>query len=174
MADNPVVIVPYDPGWPRQFEEERVLLARIFRDTSVVIEHVGSTAVPELGAKPIIDMMVGVSALSEVESRIPQLESHGYEYVSAHEAQLPERRFFQKPRSGSRTHHLHAVVRDGAFWRRHLLFRDHLRAFPEAATAYLDLKRELASRHRTDRVAYTDGKSAFIESLLERARQGAA
>jgi len=169
LAAEPVFVVPYDPEWPRQFERERALLGRVFRGNRVSVEHVGSTAVPHLGAKPIIDIMVGVSALSEVESRIPDLEAQGYEYVPEYEAQIPERRYFRKPRAVPRTHHLHCVIRDGAFWRRHLLFRDYLRAHPEAASAYFELKQRLASRHRTDRIAYTEAKSSFIDSLLEKA-----
>ncbi len=166
------MVVPYDSDWPRQFEWERALLAQVFSGTRVAIEHVGSTAVPGLAAKPIIDIMAGVSALSEVESRIPVLESRGYEYVPEYESQLPERRYFRKPPTGPRTHHLHAVTRDSSFWRSHLLFRDYLRAHPDAAAAYLELKAHLASRHGTDRVAYTEGKSAFVESVLKRATGG--
>ncbi|MCK6460835.1 MAG: GrpB family protein [Planctomycetes bacterium] len=169
MAAAAVVLVPYDPDWPRRFERERDLLARIFRGTAVAIEHVGSTAVPGLGGKPVLDIMAGVPQLSDVEARIPDLEVAGYEYVAEYESRLPERRYFRKPRAGPRTHHLHAVVRDGVFWRRHLLFRDYLRTHPEAASAYFELKERLASRYRTDRVAYTDGKSAFVESVLARA-----
>jgi len=164
-----IALVPYDLDWPRQFELERALLARVFADVAVSIEHVGSTAVPGLGAKPVIDIMVGVPALADVESRIPELERDGYEYVREYEARLPERRYLRKPRVGSRTHHLHAVVRGGAFWRRHLLFRDYLRAHPEAASAYLELRQRLAARHRTDPAAYSEGKSSFVEALLLRA-----
>ena len=165
----PVTVVPYDPEWPRRFERERALIARALHGSDASIEHIGSTAVPELGAKPIIDILVGVSALSVVESRIPDLEAEGYEYVPKYEAQIPDRRYFRKPIVRPRTHHLHCVVRDGAIWRRHLLFRDYLRAHPEAAAEYLELKQRLASRHRADRTAYTEAKSSFIESLLEKA-----
>jgi GrpB-like predicted nucleotidyltransferase (UPF0157 family) len=172
LATVAVVLAPYDPDWPRQFETERALLGRVFADAAVSIEHVGSTAVPGLGAKPVIDIMIGVSALAEVESRIPELERHGYEYVREYEARLPERRYLRKPRVGSRTHHVHAVVRGSAFWYRHLLFRDYLRAHPEAAAAYLELKQRLASRHRADPASYSDGKSAFVEAVLLKAAGG--
>jgi GrpB-like predicted nucleotidyltransferase (UPF0157 family) len=139
--------------------------------TDASIEHVGSTAVPGLGAKPVIDIMLGVSALLEVEARIAQLGSRGYEYVPEHEAQLPARRYFVKPPTRPRTFHLHCVVRGSDFWQSHLEFRDFLREHPEMAAAYLELKQELAARFRTDRVAYTDGKSAFISSILEKPRR---
>lgn len=172
MTAESVVIVPYDRDWPHRFERERNVLRQVFRGTDAVIEHVGSTAVPGLGAKPIIDIMVGVPALQEVEVRIPGLESRGYEYVPKYEAQLPERRYFVKPRSRPRTHHLHCVVRGGEFWCRHLAFRDHLRSHPKSAAEYVELKQRLASRHRTDRVAYTEGKSAFVDSILDERLRG--
>ena len=171
----PVIIVPYDPGWPHQFGRERVLLARVFRGSSAVFEHVGSTAVPGLGGKPIIDIMVGVTRLQEAELRIADLEEHDYEYVPEYEAQMPERRYFRKPREGLRTYHLHCVVEGRSFWRLHLAFRDYLRVHPEAASSYLALKQQLALQHRTNRVAYTEGKSSFVASILEKAgAEGAA
>ncbi len=141
----------------------------MFRGSNAVFEHVGSTAVPGLGAKPIIDIMVGVTRLPDAELHIADLEEHDYEYVPEYEAQMPERRYFRKPQEGLRTHHLHCVVEGSCFWRRHLAFRDYLRANPETAAAYFALKQQLALRHRTNRVAYTEAKSAFVESILEKA-----
>lgn len=88
MTDR-VTIVPYDPAWPRRFDEERRALTAVFAGTKTVIEHVGSTAVPGLGAKPVIDIIVGVPLLAEVERRIPALDAAGYEYVPEYEQQLP-------------------------------------------------------------------------------------
>ena len=90
MTDR-VTIVPYDPAWPRRFEEERRALAACFAGSEAVIEHVGRTAVPGLGAKPVIDVLVGVPVLVEAECRIPLLEAAGYEYVQEYAQQLPER-----------------------------------------------------------------------------------
>ena len=165
----PVVIEQYDPNWPRQFEREKVLLGRVFSAVNVSIEHVGSTAIPNMGAKPIIDIMIGVACLTEIESRIPNLEAIEYRYVPKCEAELPERRYFRKPFTGPSTHHLHCVCRDTAFWNRHILFRDYLREHPNVAADYLRLKLELAKQHRADRTAYTKAKSTFIESILEKA-----
>jgi len=164
-----VIIVPYDAEWPTRFARERKELEEIFRGVGAVIEHVGSTAVPGLGAKPIIDILLGVTSLSEVESRIPQLEGRGFEYVAEYESELPERRYFRKPQVGPRTVHLHCVVCGGEFWVRHLAFRDHLRTHANDASAYFDLKRKLAARHTDDRSAYTDAKSDFIQSIVENA-----
>ncbi len=159
-----VVIVPYDPDWPRRFQVERSALAAVFAGTEAVIEHVGSTAVPGLGAKPVIDIMVGVADLVDVERRIPALEAAGYEYVPQYETQLPARRYFRKPRVGSRAFHVHCVIAGTDFWIGHLAFRDHLRAHPESAAAYYELKRELAMGVPKDQ--YTEAKSSFIENVL--------
>ena len=159
-----VILVAYDPDWPRRFEQERAVLAAVFAGDEAAIEHVGSTAVPGLGAKPVIDIMVGVSRLSEADGRIATLEAAGYEYVQAYENQLPERRYFRKPGFGPRFYHLHCVVRGDDFWVRHIAFRDYLRAHPEAAAAYYELKRELAARCRKE--DYTDAKSPFIQGVL--------
>lgn len=96
MTDR-VSVVPYDPDWPRRFDDERRVLAAVFAGSEAVIEHVGSTAVPGLGAKPVIDIMVGVQALLDVDGRIPLLEAAGYEYVQEYEKQRPNRRYFRKP-----------------------------------------------------------------------------
>jgi GrpB-like predicted nucleotidyltransferase (UPF0157 family) len=154
----------YDPDWPRRFEEERATLAVVFTESDVTIEHIGSTAVPGLGAKPVIDIMVGVSSLTEADNRIAALEAAGYEYVQKYETQLPERRYFRKPRRGPRAYHLHCVVKGGDFWIRHIAFRDYLRAHPDAAAAYYELKRKLAVR--CSKKDYTDEKSTFVKQIL--------
>lgn len=163
-AAKRVEIVPYDDAWPERFEAERRVLSDVFAGTGVRIEHVGSTAVPGLAAKPIVDIMLGVSNLAEIEQRIAALEAGGYRYVPEHEAQIPDRRYLRKPRLGPSAFHLHGVVTGGAFWVRQLAFRDYLRAHPESAAAYEALKRELASR--LDRTAYTDAKGPFVEGIL--------
>jgi GrpB-like predicted nucleotidyltransferase (UPF0157 family) len=168
----PVVIVSYNPEWRPEFEQERARLAETFVSTNAVIEHIGSTAVPGLAAKPVIDIMVGVAALSEAEARIDSLRAHGYEYVAAYEEQLPQRRYFRKPLAEPRTHHLHCVIRGSSFWRDQLTFRDYLREHPKAAQAYETLKQDLASLYAADREAYSEGKSEFIASILNHARTG--
>ena len=163
MAES-VSVVAYDPDWPRRFEQERAVLAAVFGESEAIIEHVGSTAIPGLGAKPVIDILVGLSKLTEAEGLVAALEAAGFEYVHKYESQLPERRYFRKPRLGSRAYHLHCVVKDSDFWVRHLAFRDYLREHPEAAAAYYELKRELAVR--CSKEDYTNGKSPFIEAIL--------
>jgi GrpB-like predicted nucleotidyltransferase (UPF0157 family) len=168
----PVVIVPWNPEWPREFEQERGRLEETFASMNAVVEHIGSTAVPGLAAKPVIDIMVGVTALSEAEARIDSLRALGYEYVPAYEAQLPQRRYFRKPLATPRTHHLHCVVQGSSFWQDQLAFRDYLRAYPAAAQAYATLKLNLALQYAADREAYSEGKSEFIISILNHARTG--
>jgi len=166
MKPERVIIVPYDPGWPRRFQEERAILEEIFAEP-IVIEHIGSTSVPGLGGKPIVDVMVGLSNLAEAEKHTAALESVGYDYVQEYETQIPERRYFHKPRIAPRAIHLHCVIKESVFWSRHLAFRNYLRANPESAAAYYELKQELAMRVRKE--DYTEAKSPFIEGILVRA-----
>lgn len=162
--DRPVVIHNYCPQWPSQFDSERGQLQQIL--PNAVIEHIGSTAVVGLSAKPIIDVMMGVSSLAEIESRIAPLENLGYEYVPKHEAVLPQRRYFTKSIAQRKAFHLHAVVAGSDFWRIHLAFRDALRADPALAQRYAALKRQLAAQHAKDREAYTDAKAPFIAAVM--------
>ena len=166
----PVVVVPYDSRWPAQYEEEAKLILRAVEDLVVAIEHIGSTAVPGLGSKPILDIMAAVRRLEDAERCIEPLQSLGYEYVPEYNEIIPERRYFHKGPPEGRTHHLHMVERDGNFWERHLLFRDFLRAHAEEAEEYYLLKTKLAARFGRDREGYTDAKTPFIESVVARAR----
>lgn len=174
----PVVIVDYDARWPAYYEEERARIRAEVGRVFLAIEHVGSTSVPGLVAKPIIDIMATVYRLADAEERIPALEAIGYEYTPPEIAGIPERRYFDKrppgeePNSirGRSTHHLHVVELGGDFWVRHLLFRDWLRTHPADAEAYARLKRELAARFGADREGYTNSKGPFIRSIEERAR----
>ena len=168
----PVVIVDYDPQWPTLYEEERDRILAVVGDLVVAIEHVGSTAVPGLGGKPIIDIMPWVRSLADAERCIEPLEGIGYEYVPEYNDLLPERRYFHKGPPQGRTHHLHMVEQTGEFWDRHLLFRDWLRTHPQDAQEYYRLKKELAARFGRDREGFTDAKTPFIESIVARARSG--
>jgi GrpB-like predicted nucleotidyltransferase (UPF0157 family) len=159
-----VIVVPYDSVWPRRFEQERGVLATIFAGRAADIEHVGSTAVPGLGAKPVIDVMIGLSQLVEAENCIAALEAAGHEYVQKYEKEVPERRYFRKPRVGPRAYHVHCVVKGCDFWVRHLAFRDYLRAHPASAADYYELKRDLAMRRTKEE--YAEAKSPFIKGIL--------
>src|SRR5215216_2293030 len=161
----PVVIAAYDPRWPACFARLRDRLAAALGPLAVRIEHVGSTAVPGLAAKPIIDLDVVVATQDDLSAVIGRLRSLGYR----HEGDLgvPGRDAFASP-PGSPAHHLYVCPADSPALARHLALRDLLRADPEVARGYGDLKRTLAARFGHDRVAYTEGKTVFIESLLAR------
>jgi GrpB-like predicted nucleotidyltransferase (UPF0157 family) len=171
QAVDPVVIADYDPRWPAQYEREAALIRGALGHLLLGVEHVGSTAVPGLGAKPIIDMMAGVRSVAEGELCVAPLEALGYFHKGLDE--IPDHRYFRKPVQGKRTHQIHMVPLGGDFWRRHLLFRDYLCAHPDAARDYYELKLRLAERHHRDRLAYTDAKTDFIEAVLAKAARGA-
>jgi GrpB-like predicted nucleotidyltransferase (UPF0157 family) len=164
----PLELSPYSPLWPAIFEMEREHLLRILDPRSARIEHIGSTAVPGLGAKPIIDVMAGVPDLRLVERCIDALAAEGYRYVPEFEKAIPERRYFAKTGGHLGSFHLHAVVYDTPFWQRHLKFRDALRADATLAADYWKLKLRLAARFPGDRAAYTDAKSSFIRAVIEK------
>ncbi len=160
-----VVVVDYDSSWPARYERERAGIVEALGDVMegvAAIEHVGSTAVPGLAGKPIIDIMVGIRELAGGERCVQPLEALEYEYRG--DAGIPGRYYFRK--GNPRSHHLHMVEHRSEFWQRHILFRDLLRERPAVAREYAALKKELAVRYRTDRLAYTEAKTPFIESAL--------
>lgn len=167
-----VVIAEYNPLWPLLFEEEKARILDVINLWADKVEHIGSTSVPGLGAKPIIDIMVGLRTLDDAPHCIPRLEDIGYEYVPKHEAVMPERRYFHKGlKRFARTHHLHMVETASEFWERHILFRDYLREHEDTAREYCELKKQLAARFRSDRESYTDAKASFIKAVVERAKE---
>lgn len=170
MSDS-VVVVEYDPQWPARYEQEKASILEALGEWIVAISHVGSTAVPGLGAKPIIDIMAAISRLDLVRECIEPLGCLHYEYLG--EYGIPDRHYFRKPpesNAATRTHHLHMVEHSSGFWERHLLFRDYLRAHPKTALEYYNLKKALSIQYGTDRAAYTDAKTEFIEAVVARAR----
>ncbi len=162
------MLIEYDPRWPLLFADEATRVWQALGSNLVVaIEHIGSTAVPGLAAKPVIDLMVGVHSLVHGQCTIPLLEALGYVYWR--EDPRPGRMFFVKgmpPYGSRRTHHIHMVEVYGSFWDR-LLFRDYLRAHPDEAKHYEALKHKLAARFRTDREGYTNGKQEYIQRIME-------
>jgi len=167
-----IVIVDYDPQWPTLYKKEREEILNVIGNIALEIEHIGSTAVQGLGAKPIIDIMVAVSHLNDAEKCLEPLRNIGYEYVPEHEEEIPERRFFNKGRPPEEQHyHLHMVEIGSEFWKRHLLFRDYLRTNPNVAQRYNQLKKELASKYGSNREAYTKAKTSFIQSVVVKAER---
>ena len=168
---EPVEIAEYDPAWPALFERERDMIAGALGDLMVAIEHVGSTAVPGLGAKPVIDIMIGVRNLTDGERCVGPLEGLGYEYKG--EYGIPGRLYFRRLTKGGRSHQIHMVEHESDFWERLLLFRDYLREHPGEARAYYELKVRLAAQFRTDREGYTEAKTEFIQAAQAKARAAA-
>lgn len=166
-------IVPYDAGWPVQFEAEAARLRDVMGARALRVEHVGSTAVPGLEAKPVIDIQVSVVALDRHADDAAALASLGYLHVPLgdFDAFYP---FFQRPHRWPCTHHVHLCVSGGEQERRHLVFRDRLRADAALAAAYADLKRRLARAHDgatpESRERYSLAKSAFVQSALSAAQ----
>jgi GrpB-like predicted nucleotidyltransferase (UPF0157 family) len=171
---GPVVVVPYDPEWARVFEALRHVYRGTLGELVVAIEHVGSTSVPGLAAKPIIDIDVVIQSHAELPAVMDGLTRLGYRHKG--DLGVPGREAFGRdgaddvPRDGSGrrwpAHHLYACASDSRELRRHLAFRDWLRSNPEVAHEYGNLKQRLTELYRDDWEAYTDGKSDFIEGIL--------
>lgn len=163
--DEPVRLVPYDPEWPARFERERAALQSAIGPLAIGgIHHVGSTAVEGLDAKPVIDILVGVESLDASRACFRPLAELGYLYAPYRSEEM---HWFCKPSPAHRTHHLHLVPEGSARFRDELAFRDRLRASPQAAREYAELKHRLASRFEADREAYTDAKADFIRATLD-------
>ena len=175
-ADN-IVIADYDPAWPELFEEERARLQSVIGQWTVAIEHVGSTSVPGLAGKPVIDIGVALEDLADALKCITPLLELGYQCCG--EFRIPGRIFFRRtttePIPGQitdgvgRTHQIHMYQRDHEQFVWHIAFRDYMRAHPEDAAEYAALKRDVASRHGDDIEKYIEGKHAFIRGILAQA-----
>lgn len=175
VLSEEISIAPYDPAWPDWFRRERDHL-RACLPTELLgrIEHFGSTAVPGLSAKPIVDVLVEVTDLEVAKQKIvPILEAQGYDYfwrATKGEDGPPFYAWFIKrdPDSGARTHHIHMVEHHFPHWDS-LRFRDHLITNPDIAREYQSLKRRLVAQHPHDRIAYTRGKAEFIDRVTNKA-----
>ncbi|MCX6649136.1 MAG: GrpB family protein [Candidatus Bathyarchaeota archaeon] len=166
---RPVVIVPYDPEWPKIYDGERKLILSTTGGIIRSIEHIGSTSVPGLWAKPIIDIIAGVNGPDDAE-RCRELLLHiGYDDASS--GDNPDWYYCLGKGSHSPGFHLHLVKEGSQFHWKHILFRDWLRAHPADAEAYKELKLGLSEKYRNDRVAYTDSKTEFIEEIVEKAKK---
>ena len=166
-----ITIADYSPAWPSLFAEEKRLLEGVLGKDAALIEHVGSTSVAGLAAKPIIDIMVGLHDFSVADNLVSKIIGLGYEYIPKYEDVMPYRRFFVRRIDGAATHQIHMVGVGGEFWERHLLFRDFLRANPARASEYAALKRSLAELEWQDTNEYADAKTAFIRAVESEARK---
>jgi GrpB-like predicted nucleotidyltransferase (UPF0157 family) len=162
-----IIVGPYDPAWPAKFELEREFVAGCFAVPPLLIEHMGSTAVPGLPAKPVIDLIVLVNDLADGLAAVPALEAGGYSYWRDNPDKT--KLFLVKglPPAPHRTHHLH-IHSNRAEIDRHLAFRDALRRDPALRDRYSALKLALARQFRHDRDAYSDAKTAFVDEVVSR------
>ncbi len=163
---DPVIIVEYDPRWPFLFEEIRATVAAALGDLVVTVEHVGSTAVPGLAAKPIIDLDVVIPSLSDMPAAIERLATLGY--VHQGDLGITGREAFRAPHQDPK-HHLYVCPLDSEELRRHRAFREYLLTHPDEATAYGALKKACALRFSDDRSAYVEAKGPFVAEILRRA-----
>ncbi len=182
-----ITIEKYNPGWEKKFEDEKELIRKILFDLDPIIEHIGSTSVKGLGAKPIIDIMVGINSEFDLDEPVNRMIKAEYFYIQIYESIFPERRFFIKPiqktgsakiinnelllpeiESMSRSYHVHLVYQKSHFWRRHILFRNILRTNPVIKENYFKLKMELSALEWKNSNEYAKAKSAFIESVLKK------
>jgi GrpB-like predicted nucleotidyltransferase (UPF0157 family) len=157
-----VKLEPHTEFWRQLFAEEAARIREAVGEYILAIEHVGSTSIDGIAAKPIIDMAVSVEKAADGERCVAPLENIGYEYRGEHG--IAGRFYFVK--GEPRTHHLHLVLATGDFWRSHLLFRDYLRANSSVAKEYEKLKIDLAKKFPDNRAAYLEGKNVFIENVL--------
>jgi GrpB-like predicted nucleotidyltransferase (UPF0157 family) len=164
---SPVVVAEYEAGWPLLFDELANPVRAALADLAAEVEHVGSTAVPGLAAKPIVDIDVVVRSTEDVPTAIERLRALGYVYQG--DKGIAGREAFLWP-PGAERHHLYVVVAGSPPLADHLDFRDYLRAHPDVAAQYASLKRELAARYGEDRIGYTDAKDEFVAGVLEVAR----
>jgi len=163
-----VEVVPHDPRWRDAFEAEARQVVAALGENVVAVHHIGSTAVPDIYAKPVVDLLVEVRDLTGVDGRRPAMESLGYEVMG--EYGIPGRRYFRKDnREGIRTHNLHAFEAGSGEVERHLAFRDYMIAHPGEAQRYSELKRKLAEEHPRSMEGYMDGKDGFVKEMDRRA-----
>src|SRR5262245_39820086 len=167
-----ITIAPYDPAWPRQFAAEARRIAEVFGDLALRIEHVGSTSVPDLAAKPVIDIQVSVESLEPRDYYRARLAELGYTHfpLGTFDLVYP---FFKRPEGWPSTHHVHLCVAGSEQERDHLAFRDSLRRNSDLAAQYAALKRKLASAHdgltMESQEQYSLSKTQFVRLVLDRA-----
>lgn len=160
-----VRIQKYNPKWAEDYEKEREEISAILNNSSFEIRHIGSTSIPEMPAKPIIDIMVGVNTNEDFQECIESLEKVGYDYFG--ECGRPGRIFFVKGEPGNCTNHLHLVVKDSNYWVNNILLAEYFKKNEQAARKYAEKKIELAVQYREDRHMYRIFKSEYISKVLD-------
>ncbi len=170
LNTDSVFIVDYNPQWPQMYEQEKARIQDAIGEYLIDIQHVGSTSIPGLSSKPVIDIMTVIRNISLIEQCVQPLEALDYLYQG--ERGIPGRHFFRKPIDIShigRAYHMHVVEKGHDQWVMYQLFREYMLLHPESVSQYDILKRELALKHGSDRAAYTAAKASFIESIIRAA-----
>lgn len=160
-----VELVDYNQKWRESFDNERLALFTVLGESALVVEHIGSTAIPGIKAKPILDIMVAIPSLNSWEECKKPLETLSYQFMRDMRTDQQHVLFVKGPEE-NRTHYLKLAEYDSDFWNEHLVFRDFLISHPEQARAYEELKISLLEKHQGDRKPYTAGKAEFIEKTL--------
>ncbi len=163
MTNREVRVVPHDPSWAAAFEAEAAALRSVLGDEALAVHHIGSTAIPDISAKPIVDLLVEVRRIEAVDALYGAIAERGYEAWG--EYGLPGRRYFTKDRGDRRICNAHVYQKDNPGVERHLAFRDYMISHPETASAYAQLKEDLAQKFPADIEAYMDGKDPFIKQI---------
>ena len=163
-----VEVVPYNEKWTKGFDEEKERLKRVFGPEMIAVHHIGSTSIPNMAAKPIIDMLIEVRSIEAVSQFDEQMKANGY--MPKGENGIAGRRYFQKG-GNKRTHHVHLYEQGNPAIERHLLFRDYLRAHPSMAKEYAVLKKRLAAQHSDSIKQYMQGKDEWIKAAEENAKR---
>ncbi|MCA9123909.1 MAG: GrpB family protein [Planctomycetaceae bacterium] len=159
-----VLVLPYDPAWADMFHAESQLILSALGENSIAAHHIGSTAIPGVVAKPVIDMLIVVADIEAVDRCSENMEAIGYEVMG--EFGIPSRRYFRKDNdTGKRTHHVHVFADGSNHIVRHLAFRDFMKAHPEWATRYSDLKLKLVAANPDSIERYMEGKDGFIKQV---------
>ena len=169
LESGVVRLVPYDSAWPQMFRDEAARIEKFLRehDVQLALEHMGSTAVPGLSAKPVLDILAARADTTPRDLAIGAIVAAGYVYRG--ESGIPGRDFFR--RGDPRSYHIHLTTVDSTFWREHRAFRDYLREHAAAAAEYAQLKAALAQRFPNDRESYIEGKTEFVRCILAKAAE---
>lgn len=160
-----VELAPFNQDWKKQFELEKELIISGIQTSEIFIEHIGSTSIEGLSAKPIIDILIGIPDFSKANDLIAPIETCNYTYISAFEDTIPYRRYFTKVSDNKRSHQIHMVEFNSPFWIRHLAFRNYLRDNSEERNAYNLLKSELAEKDWENINDYAQAKTEFIRAV---------
>lgn len=160
-----VTLHPYHDQWPQLYERERMALTVALGSAATQIEHIGSTSIPGMSAKPVLDILVGGPSMAQLADAVPSLERLGY--IRKPKSSSPTHIFMAKGPEDARTHYLHLVRHGSRDWKHYLCFRDYLLSHPQAQQEYARLKEDLARRFPNNRAKYTHGKQAFIDRALE-------